>query len=122
MTPGVIAAHQAADRERNAEWMMHDLHGQQIGWVRDLYVRAFLAGARHTQQQITDLMPYVRHTKQCQIERHTYVLRPCTCGLDQLLTKHSEDARVEPLINSPTPATGSTASPDNTESEPRGKS
>lgn len=48
LPPGVIAAHQAADRE---DWMMHDPLGHQIGWVRDLYVRAFLAGAQWREEK-----------------------------------------------------------------------
>jgi hypothetical protein len=94
------AAQAAADRE--GEFKRKES-------ARDLYVRAFRAGAQWQQQYEIDLTTYVRHTRTCRVERIS-LLGPCTCGLDELMKKHGEDACVEPLITSPRPSTGSSVS------------
>lgn len=120
MTPGVIAAHQAADRagypSTTPDTKMVFPRTQLE--TRDLYVRAFLAGARHTEQALVKELDALDALA---TSDHQYD-RGMRCSTDHLRDWLEEFTRVEPLNNSPTPATGSTASPDTGESPQRGKS
>lgn len=119
MTPGVIAAHQAADRELLKNVLgTSPARGNLDQYEHRLYVRAFLAGARHTEQALVKELDALDALA---TSDHQYD-RGMRCSTDHLRDWLEEFTRVEPLNNSPTPATGSTASPDTGESPQRGKS
>lgn len=118
------AAQAAADREG----LLPSDAGQHVCAypVRDLYVRAFRQGAQEVLPVLVEVKAYWDrqfvgdYCPTCRVPTSEFEhTDTCVYAKVEVFLK---DARVEPLTNSPTPKTGSTAQTDNAESPPRGKS